>query len=77
MAQVKAMPDDDVPTLLESEASPKKFRKHLRSIHIIAFIEDEQLIKKILESAVGGWDVKRKPAPRANVVHPPLEEPAA
>ena len=42
----------------------------------IAFIEGEQLVKKILKSTVGGWDVKRKPTPRANVVHPPLEESA-
>jgi hypothetical protein len=32
-------------------------------------------MKKILKH-LDLWDVKRKPTPRANVVHPPLEEPA-
>jgi len=35
------------------------------SMRIIAFIEDEQLVKKILKH-LGLWDVKRKPTPRAN-----------
>ena len=35
------------------------------SMRIIAFIEDEQLVKKILKH-LGLWDVKRKPPPRAN-----------
>jgi hypothetical protein len=34
-------------------------------MRIIAFIEDEQLVKKILKH-LGLWDVKRKPPPRAN-----------
>ena len=41
----------------------------------IAFTEDEQLVKKIFKH-LGLWDVKRKPPPRAHVVHPPQEEPA-
>jgi hypothetical protein len=35
------------------------------SMRIIAFIEDEQLVKKILKH-LSLWDVKRKPPPRAN-----------
>jgi hypothetical protein len=37
---------------------------------IIAFIEDEQLVKKILKH-LDLWDVKRKPPPRSN--DPPSE----
>jgi hypothetical protein len=37
---------------------------------IISFIEDEQLVKKILKH-LDLWAVKRKPPPRAN--GPPLE----
>jgi hypothetical protein len=44
-------------------------------MRIIAFIEDEQLVKKILKH-LALWNVKRKPTPRAYVVHPPLVEPA-
>jgi hypothetical protein len=40
------------------------------SMRIIALIEDEQLVKKILKH-LGLWDVKRKPTPRAN--GPPSE----
>jgi hypothetical protein len=40
------------------------------SMRIIAFIEDEQLVKKILKH-LDLWDVKRKPLPRAN--SPPTE----
>ena len=39
-------------------------------MRIIAFIEDEQLVKKILKH-LGLWDVKRKPPPQAN--SPPTE----
>ena len=39
-------------------------------MRIIAFIEDEQLVKKTLKH-LGLWDVKRKPLPRAN--GPPTE----
>ena len=81
--------DDQVPALIESEVSPKEFRKnwaHLiqkiyhvnpllcpkcsGSMKIISFIEDEQLVKKILKH-LNLWDVKRKPPPRAN--SPPPE----
>jgi hypothetical protein len=41
------------------------------SMRVIAFIEDEDVIKKILKH-LGLWEVKRKPLPRANV-YPPLE----
>ena len=34
-------------------------------MRIIAFIEDEEVIKKILRH-LGLWEVKRKPRPRAN-----------
>jgi hypothetical protein len=37
---------------------------------IISFIEDEQLVKKILKH-LNLWEVKHKPPPRAN--SPPLE----
>ncbi len=40
------------------------------SMKIISFIDDQQLVKKILKH-LGLWDVKRKPLPRANV--PPTE----
>jgi len=40
------------------------------SMKIISFIEDEQLVKKILKH-LNLWDVKRKPPPRAN--SPPPE----
>ncbi len=49
--------------------------KCLGSMKIISFIEDSEIVKKILKH-LNLWDVKRKPQPRANVVHPPLEEPA-
>jgi hypothetical protein len=58
------------------DVDPSLFPKRSGSKCFIAFIEDKQLVKKILKSTVGGWDVKRKPTPRANVVHPPLEESA-
>jgi hypothetical protein len=64
----KADTDDDVPALIESEASSKEFRKNWArliqkiynvdprlcskcsgSMPIIAFIEDKQLVKKILK----------------------------
>ena len=44
--------------------------KCLGSIKIIAFIEDDQLVKKILKH-LDLWDAKRKPPPRAN--GPPTE----
>ncbi len=37
---------------------------------IISFIDDQQLVKKILKH-LGLWDVKRKPLPRTN--GPPVE----
>jgi len=39
-------------------------------MEIIAFIEDDQLVKKILKH-LDLWDAKRKPPPRAN--GPPTE----
>ncbi|HIJ57035.1 MAG TPA: hypothetical protein HPQ03_13060 [Deltaproteobacteria bacterium] len=94
----KAGTDDEVPALIESEVSPKEFRKNwarlIQKIYnvdpllcpkcsgimrIISFIEEEQLVKKILKHLslpacalhADRWDVKRKPAPRAN--GPPTE----
>ena len=85
----KAGIDDDVPALIESEASSKEFRKNwarliqkiynvdpllcpkcLGSMRIIAFIDDQQIVKKILQH-LDLWDVKRKPPPRSN--DPPTE----
>jgi hypothetical protein len=45
-------------------------------MRIISLIDDAKIIKKILKH-LDLWDVKRKPPPYANVVHPPLKEPAA
>lgn len=42
-------------------------------MRVIAFIENEDVIKKNLKH-LGLWEVKRKPMPRANV-YPPLEGP--
>ena len=36
-------------------------------MRVIAFIEDEDVVKKILRH-LGLWEVKRKPAPRANAL---------
>ena len=85
----KAGTDDQVPALIESEMSPKEFRKNwarliqkiynvdpllcpkcLGSVRIIAFIEDQQIVKKILQH-LDLWHVKRKPPARAN--GPPAE----
>ena len=44
--------------------------KCLGIMRIISFIEEEQLVKKILKH-LRLWDIKRKPAPRAN--GPPTE----
>ena len=44
--------------------------KYLGFIKIISFIDDAEIIKKILNH-LGLWDVKRKPPPRAN--GPPTE----
>jgi hypothetical protein len=44
--------------------------KCLGSMKIISFIDDSEIIKKILNH-LGLWDVKRKPPPRAN--GPPTE----
>ena len=85
----KANTDNQVPALIESEISSKKFRKNwtrliqkiynvnpllcpkcLGSMKIISFIDDSEIIKKILNS-LGLWDVKRKPPARAN--GPPTE----
>ena len=85
----KAGSDDQVAALIESEVSPKEFRKNwarliqkiynvdpllcpkcLGSMRIIAFIEDQQIVKKILQH-LDLWHVKRKPPARAN--GPPTE----
>ena len=89
----KAGTDDQVPALIESEVSPKEFRKNWArfiqkiynvdsllcpkcsgSMRMISFMEDSKIIKKILKH-LDLWDVRRKPSARADVVHPPLEEP--
>ncbi len=50
--------------------NPLLCSKCLGSMRIISFIEEEQLVKKILKH-LRLWDIKRKPAPRAN--GPPTE----
>jgi len=51
------------------EVDPLKCPKCQGSMRVIAFIKDENVIKKILKH-LGLWEVKRKPSPRAN--GPPL-----
>jgi len=84
----KAGTDDQIPALIESEVSPKEFRKNWArliqkiynvdpllcpicsgSMRIISFIEDLEIIKKILKH-MDLWDVKRKPPRRAHA--PPI-----
>ena len=50
--------------------NPLVCSKCLGSMKIISFIDDSEIIKKILNH-LGLWDVKRKPPPRAN--SPPTE----
>ncbi len=94
----KAGTDDQIPALIESEVSPKEFRKNWArliqkiynvdpllcpkcsgSMRIISFIEDLEIIKKILKH-LDLWDVKRKPPRRAHAppidVYPIYNEPA-
>ena len=85
----KAGTDDQVPALIESEVSPKEFRKNWArliqkiynvdpllcpkcsgTMRIISFIEDSEIIKKILKH-LDLWDVRRKPAARTH--GPPTE----
>jgi hypothetical protein len=85
----KAGSDDQVPALIESEVSPKEFRKNWArliqkiyyvdpllcpkcsgSMRILSFIEDSEIIIKILKH-LDLWDVRRKPPARAN--GPPTE----
>ena len=56
------------------EVDPLLCPKCSSEMRVIAFIEDPDVIKKILKH-LGLWDVKRKPQPVANVC-PPLEGPA-
>jgi hypothetical protein len=85
----KAGTDDDVPALIDSDISPKAFRKNWArliqkiynvdpllcskcsgSMKIISFIEDSEIIKKILKH-LDLWEVGRKPPARAH--SPPTE----
>ena len=43
-------------------------------MRILAFIEDPEVIKRILKH-LGLWFAKRKPQPLANVEHPPWRAP--
>ena len=52
------------------EVDPLTCPKCRGSMRVIAFIEDEDVIKKILKH-LGLWEVKRKPRPRANA--PPID----
>jgi hypothetical protein len=45
--------------------NPLACSKRLVSMKIISFVEDEQLVKRILKH-LDLWDVKRKPSPCAN-----------
>ncbi len=86
----KAGTDDQVPALIDSDISPKAFRKNwarliqkvynvdpllcpkcLGSMKIIAFIEDEEVISKILKH-LGLWGLKQRPPPRANAPCPDI-----
>ena len=86
----KAGTDDQVPALIESEVSPKEFRKNWArliqkiynvdpllcpkcsgSMRIISFIEDEEVISKILKH-LGLWELKQRPPPRANAPRPKI-----
>ncbi len=55
------------------EVDPLVCPKCSGAMRVIAFIEDPDVIKKILKH-LDLWDVKRKPRPMANV-YPPLEDP--
>mgnify|MGYP001814308730 CR=1 FL=1 len=52
------------------EVDPLLCPKCAAQMKIIAFIEDEDVIRKILKH-LGLWDAKRKPPPRANA--PPCD----
>jgi hypothetical protein len=52
------------------EVDPLTCPKCQGSMRVIAFIENEDVIKKILKH-LGLWDIKRKPSPRANA--PPID----
>jgi len=52
------------------EVDPLTCIKCQGAMRVIAFIEDEDVIKKILKH-LGLWDIKRKPMPRANA--PPID----
>jgi hypothetical protein len=52
------------------EVDPLTCAKCQGSMRVIAFIEDEDIVKKILKH-LGMWEVKRKPRPRANA--PPID----
>jgi hypothetical protein len=73
--------DDKIPCILEPENWARLIQKIYEvdpllcsrcqgSMRVIAFIEDEDVIKKILKH-LGLWEVKRKPLPRANA--PPVD----
>jgi hypothetical protein len=53
------------------EVDPLVCRKCTGQMRVIAFIEDEDVIRKILKH-LGLWEVKRKPPPRANA--PPVSD---
>ena len=52
------------------EVDPLTCAKCQGAMRVIAFIEDEDIVKKILKH-LGMWEVKRKPRPRANA--PPID----
>ncbi len=52
------------------EVDPLVYSRCQGSMRVIAFIEDEDVIKKILKH-LGLWDIKRKPQPLANA--PPID----
>ncbi len=54
----------------ENEKRQRPTIRFPASLHIISFIEDPDVIEKILKH-LGLWDVKRKPRPVANA--PPFD----
>ena len=80
--------DEEIPALIDSDVSPKEFRRNwarlIQKIYnvdpllcpkchgemkIIAVIEDEDVIKKILRH-LGLWDIKNHDPPDSKAAHP-------
>jgi len=56
--------DEPIPCTLMSEEGAKKYRKKCQGrMKIISFIEDEEVIEKILKH-LGLWEMKARPSPK-------------